>query len=143
MLVRYTKNVSNEKWFKYYIFSEYMFRQKFFNTLRPRGKKFKACLANLYCTNYNKINIFFEMYNSMFLVQGHTKDFRYIMGYASKRLEMYFQFCTMVFNTFQQCWKRFMLSVCLSVRPSVHALTVVNILQISLNLYMLFISDIE
>ena len=34
-------------------------------------------------------------------------------------------------------------SVSLSVRPSVRALTVVNILQMSLNLCMLFISDIE
>ena len=34
-------------------------------------------------------------------------------------------------------------SICLSVRPFVRALTVVNILQMSLNLYMLFILDIE
>ena len=34
-------------------------------------------------------------------------------------------------------------SIYLSVRPSVHALTAVNIFQMSLNLYMLFISDIE
>ena len=34
-------------------------------------------------------------------------------------------------------------SICLSVHPFVHALTVINILQMSLNLYMLFISDIE
>ena len=31
----------------------------------------------------------------------------------------------------------------LSVCPSVHILSVVNILQMSLNLYMLFISDVE
>ena len=33
--------------------------------------------------------------------------------------------------------------ICLSVRPSVHALTTVNVLQMFKNLYMLFISDIE
>ena len=44
-----------------------------------------------------------------------------------------------LFNKVEKCLCiRF---VCLSVRPSVHALTVVNILQISL--HMLFISDIE
>ena len=47
-----------------------------------------------------------------------------------------------VFNTFQQSWKVFMHSVCLSVCLSVHALTLVNILQMSWNWYMLFMSDI-
>ena len=35
------------------------------------------------------------------------------------------------------------MSVCLSARPSVDGLNVIDILQMSLNLYMLFISDIE
>ena len=48
----------------------------------------------------------------------------------------------MFFNTFQQCWKVFMHSICLYICPSVHALTLVNILQMSWNWYMLFISDI-
>ena len=47
-----------------------------------------------------------------------------------------------VYNVYYKC-----LSVCnltyINVGPSVHALTLVNILQMSLNLYMLFISDIE
>ena len=51
---------------------------------------------------------------------------------------------SVVFNTFQKVEKYlYMRFVCLSVCPSMHSLTVVNILQISLNLYMLFISDIE
>ena len=45
------------------------------------------------------------------------------------------------FNTFQHSWKIFTHSVWLSVGLSVHALTLVNILQMSWNLYMLFISD--
>ena len=64
------------------------------------------------------------------------------MAYASKRLEMYFQLCSMLFNTFQQSCKNayvFGLLVCTS---SVHAVTV-NIVQMSLNLYMLFMFDIE
>ena len=77
----------------------------------------------------------------MFHIQDNARNSLYIMGYASKRLEMYFQFCSMVFNTFQQslCIQFF----CLSVRPSVHALNVIIILQISLNLYMLLIFDID
>ena len=42
----------------------------------------------------------------MFHIQGHTKDFKYIMGYASKRLEMNFQLCSMVltlFNKVEKC----------------------------------------
>ena len=56
------------------------------------------------------------MYNSMFHIQDHTKDFGYIMVYASKHLEMYFESCYMFFNIFQQSWKKFIHSVCLSVR---------------------------
>ena len=67
------------------------------------GEIFKTILENLHCIKCNEINIFFEMHNRTFHVQGHTKDFGYIMGYASKRLVMYFQFCTMVFNAFQLC----------------------------------------
>ena len=65
------------------------------------------------------------------------------MVYSSKRLEMYFQFCYMVFNIFQQSRKMFLHSVSLSVRPFAHALTVANTIQMSLNLYMLFIPDIK
>ena len=46
-------------------------------------------------------------------------------------------------NNFQLCWKMFMHSVCLSVHVTEHALTLVNILQMSWNLHMLFIFDIE
>ena len=83
----------------------------------------------------------------MFHIQGHSKDFWYNMGYASKRLEMNFHLYTMGFNAFQLSWKMFMnsvcLSVCLSVRRSVRALTLVNILRMFWNLEMLLISDIE
>ena len=47
-----------------------------------------------------------------------------------------------LFNTFQQSWRVFMHSVCLSVCLSVRALTLKNILQMSWIWYMLFISDI-
>ena len=61
------------------------------------------------------------------------------------RLEMYFEWCSMFFNTFQQSWKNFMDSVYpfayLSVRPIVHALSLISSLQISWHLYMLFIFD--
>ena len=78
----------------------------------------------------------------MFHIQDHTKNFEFIIGYFLKRLEMYSQLCYMVFNTFQQSLKMFVHSVYLSVRPH-HTLTVVNILQMCFNLYLLFISDIE
>ena len=71
----------------------------------------------------------------MFYGQGHKNDFEYIMGYTSKWLEMYFQFCPMVLALSSKVEKMFMHSVCL------HVLTVVNILEISLNLCMLFICD--
>ena len=84
---------------------------------------------------------FIEMYKNMFLILelDHTKDFKYIMDYALKGLEMYFQWYSMIFNTFHQSLKMFMHSVCLSV----HTLTLESILQISSNLYMLFMSYIE
>ena len=66
------------------------------------GGFLKLILANLYLTKCDEIKIFFEKYNRMFHVQDQTKDFGYIMGYASKRLEVYFQLRSMVFNTFQQ-----------------------------------------
>ena len=47
-------------------------------------------------------------------------------------------FLQIVFNILQESWKVFIHSVCLSV----HALTLVNILQMSWNLYVLFISDV-
>ena len=102
------------------------------------GTFFKRILAKLYCIKCKEIKTFFEMYNSMFHIQDHTNDFGYIKGYTSKLLEMYFQLCYMVFNTFQQSSK-IMHSVCLSV----HALTVVNIFPMSLNLYMGFRFKIE
>ena len=49
--------------------------------------------------------------------------------------------CFININTFQKSWNVYAFS--LSIRPSVHALTLVNILQMSWNLYMLFIVDIE
>ena len=65
-----------------------------------------------------KLICFFEMYNRMFQIQDDTKDFWYIMGYASKRLKMYFQFCSTVFtlsNKIEKCsCIRFL---CLFVRP--------------------------
>ena len=79
------------------------------------GNFLKRILANLYCTKCNEINIFFEVYNSIFHLQDHTKGFGYIMGYASKRLEMNFQWCYMVFNTLKQSWKMFMHTVYPSV----------------------------
>ena len=48
-----------------------------------------------------------------------------------------------IINTFQKSWKVLMHSVFLSDRPSVHALNLLNILEMSWNLHMLFISDIE
>ena len=70
-------------------------------------------------------------------IQGHSKDFWYNKGYASKRLEMYFYLYTMGFNTFQQSWKMFMNSVCLgvylSVSQSPHSLSVENNNQMSWN----------
>ena len=45
-------------------------------------------------------------------------------------------------NNFQQSWKVFMHSVCLSVCPAVHSLTLLNILQMPWILYRLYISDI-
>ena len=65
------------------------------------------------------------------------------MGYASKWLEMYFYLFSMGFKTFQQSWKMFLHSVCLSVHPFLHALILLNMLQMYWNLFMLFISDIE
>ena len=47
------------------------------------------------------------------------------------------------FNTFKQCWKIFIHLVCLSVPPSVLSLTLINVLQTSWNLYVLFIFGIE
>ena len=84
------KHVTYEKWFKYYMFFVYKFTQRLPNTLRPMGGILKHILANIYCTKYNEINTFFEMYNSRFHIQGLTKNFGYIMGYALKRMEMYF-----------------------------------------------------
>ena len=43
----------------------------------------------------------------------------YFRGYTSKRLALFFQLCSTVFNTFQQSWKMLMHSVCLSVCPFV------------------------
>ena len=93
--------------------------------------------------NIIKWTYFTQMQKSMFHIQGHSKDFWYNMDYASKRLEMCFHLYTMGFITFQHSLKMLTNSVCLSVHPSVHALTFVNILQTSWNLYMLFVSDIE
>ena len=76
----------------------------------------------------------------MFHLQGHSKDFWYNMGYASKRLEMDFHLHTMGFNAFQLSWKMFLNLVFLSVRRSVRSLTLVNILQMSWNLSTLFLS---
>ena len=64
------------------------------------GNFLKRILASLYCTKCNEINIFFEMYNSSFYMQDHTKDFGYFNGYASKRLKMYFQLGSVVLNTY-------------------------------------------
>ena len=81
------KYVLYKKYFKNYMFFVYRFTQMFFNTLRPmKGKFLNSILANFYCTKCNEINIFFEMYNSVFHIQDHTKDFGYIMGYALKWL---------------------------------------------------------
>ena len=74
----------------------------------------------------------------MFHIQGHSKDFCYNMGYASKWLEMYFHLYTMGFNTFQQSWKIFMNLVCLSVRPSVHSLTLANVFQMCSTVFNFF-----
>ena len=46
------------------------------------------------------------------------------------------------FITFQQSWKVFMHSVCLSDCPSVYSLSLVNNFQMSWNRYMVFMSNI-
>ena len=97
------------------MFFVYRFTQKFSITL---WKIFKVYFTKRIM---NKINIFFEMYNSMLHIQDHTKYFEYIMGYALKQLEMYFQLCYLVFNIFQQSWKIFMHLICLFVSPFVCA----------------------
>ena len=66
------------------------------------------------------------------------------MGCASKLLEMFFELCSMVFNTFNKVEKYLSIRiVCLSVRPSQHALAFENVLQMSLHLYIILISDVE
>ena len=90
-----------------------------------------------------ELTYFIEIHKSTFHMQYDTKGFWYIMDYDSKQLEIYFLLCSMVINTFRQSWRMFIRSVCLSVHPSMHALALVNILQKSWNLYMIFISDIE
>ena len=37
-----------------------------------------------------KLTCAIQVYKIVFRIQGHTKDFWYIMSYACKRLEMYF-----------------------------------------------------
>ena len=85
------------------------------------GNFLKRTLANLYCTKCNEINIFFEVYNSIFHLQDHTKDFGYIMGYAMKRLEMIFNCVPWFLTLSNKVEKMFMHSVCLSVCPFVCA----------------------
>ena len=61
------------------------------------GVKFvKLIVTHLYCTNYNEIKYFFQLYKSIFRILDHTKNFWYIMGYTWKQLDMYFKFRFMV-----------------------------------------------
>ena len=51
------------------------------------GKFFKAYFKQNYIAlNIMKLPYYFEMYNSIFHIQDHAKDFGYIIGYALKRL---------------------------------------------------------
>ena len=70
------------------------------------GKFFKAYFSKLINALNEMYNIF-EMYNSIIHIQDHTKYFGYIIRYASKWLELYFELCYVVFNTFQQSLKIF------------------------------------
>ena len=72
----------------------YRLTQIFFDTLRHMtGNILKAYFNTFYSTKYNKLLYFIEMYKSMFHIQDHTKEFWYTIGYAWKRLEIYFQLC--------------------------------------------------
>ena len=61
--------------------------------------------------------------------------------YRPQTVILWCLFCSF-FNIFQQSWKMFMHSDCLSVCPPVHALTLVNIFQMSWNLNILLMSKI-
>ena len=73
----------------------------------------------------------------------------YYFIFTFKSFHIFYLYFSCFFLTLSRKVKKWLcirfvgLSVCLPVRSSVHALTVINILQMSLNLHMLFISDIE
>ena len=60
------------------------------------GGILKGIVTHLYCTKYNEITHFIQMYKGMFRIQDHAKYFGYKTGYAWELLEMYFKLCFMV-----------------------------------------------
>ena len=77
---------------------------------------FKMILTICIAINVMELTHFFEMYNSIFHVQDHSTYIWYIMGYALKRRQMYFEMCSIVFNAFQKNVNAFGLFIWLSVR---------------------------
>ena len=51
-------------------------------TYLGKVKFLKFIVAYLYCTKYNEIKYFIQLYKSMFRIQDHTKDFLYIINYT-------------------------------------------------------------
>ena len=105
-----------------YIYFFIQVHTKNFQFITAYGGEFlKHILANLYCTTCNEINIFFELYNSMFHIQVY-KNISDILWAMPRNGWKYIVNCVTWFltlsNKVEKCLIPF---VCPSVRPSVCA----------------------
>ena len=125
------KHVSYEKWFKYYIFFAYRFTQKFFNALQ----KFFKSTKSTYFLRYT-IDCF------IYRITQKFSDTLWTMPWNGWKC--IFDCVTWFLTLFNKVEKYLCIRfVRLFVRSCVYTSTFVNILQMSLHLCMLFISDIE
>ena len=111
----------------------------FSDTLSPYGGEIlKRILTYLYWTKYNETNPFHWGVQKHVSYTGSRKIFLIHYGPCFEKPGSVF---LLVFHSIYHFSTK--LKKGLSVRPSVHDLTLLNILQMSWNLCMLFTSDIE